>query len=75
MMGRVFDWEEEWEWEILKKREEELDRLEFEIPVENFINNKEKEFFNSSFNEIIYKNPAFTIQDMERYHYLSEEMD
>lgn len=72
-MSRVFDHEEEWEWEKLKKREEKMERNASDI----FFAETKQENNNNfpSFEDIIYKNPAFTVQDMERYHYLSEEMD
>lgn len=41
----------------------------------SFLKSSEEKINNfSSFEDIIYKNPAFTVEDMERYQSLSEEM-
>ena len=36
---------------------------------------QEKNNISFSFEDIIYKNPAFTVEDMERYQALAEEME
>ena len=42
----------------------------------SFLKSSEEKINNfSSFEDIIYKNPAFTVEDMEKYQFLSEEMN
>ncbi len=40
----------------------------------SFLKSSEEKLNFNSFEDIIYKNPSFTVEDMERYQSLSEEM-
>lgn len=75
-MNNPFDWEEEWEWLKWDKPTPIAGQLSFFQPDKSsFLNkNKENNIF-SSFEDIIFKNPAYTIGELEWLSVEAEEMD
>ena len=77
--------DENW-WETIKRLSTKYnwDKVEpiegqlsfFPADKSSFLKSSEEKINNfSSFEDIIYKNPAFTVEDMEKYQFLSEEMN
>lgn len=76
-MDKPFDYEEEWEWEKLDYSRPIVGQMSFFPPeISSFFNKKEnKDNLSSSFEDIIYKNPAYTIGELEELDWLAETMD
>jgi len=75
-MNNPFDYEEEWEWEKHEKPENISGQMSFFPPLFSFLNkeNKIKNNF-SSFEDIIYKNPAYSVGELEELSWIAEMMD
>jgi hypothetical protein len=71
------DWEEEWEWEKVDNSRPIVGQMSF-FPPDNssFLKKKvNKDNFSSSFEDIIFQNPAYTIGELEELSWLAETMD
>ena len=76
-MNKPYNWRDEMEEKDLDIPQLIPGQLSF-FPagkMSSFLNNEEKLNISFSFEEIIYKNPAYTIHEMQYLHSLATEMD
>jgi hypothetical protein len=75
-MDRPFDWEEEWEHENVDYSKPIVGQMSFFPPKFSFLNkeNKIKNNF-SSFEDIIFKNPAYSIGELQELAWIAEMMN
>lgn len=88
-MSKIFDWDEDWSWIEPEESLEELDlkfwekiqpirgQSSFFSPENNFLEEKENNFsyFSDSFEDIIFKNPAYTVKEIEHLNFMGNLMD
>lgn len=77
-MDNPFDWEEEWEWEKENNISPISGQLSF-FPADknSFLKSSKEEnnILSFSFEDIIYKNSAYTIGEIEHLKFLGDLMD
>lgn len=75
-MENLFDWEKEWEREKWSNPQPIAGQMAFFPPDNSFLNkdNKIKNNF-SSFEDIIFKNPSYTIGELQWLSVETEEMN
>lgn len=80
-MPKPYDREEdrwnEFDEAIRRQWENQRDRIDFdfpELPRRNFLNKAQKENINI-FHDLIFKNPSFTVSELEELEWMGEALD